>query len=268
MRKMLRALLPVFTIALAAGFVGPEPAVAHTDVCTYIGGMKLNLTGFGDPATHSSRTSPFMFFYAAGLCTINQNPNTSGLLTGWCDLATGTGTTATGHSFSVSWSGETMTFSGQVTGAFTVTEDPLDSRSCAAGNADSFIVRGTFLLSHTALPADVCGGEFRMTLSVPFTSSVTSSNNATFTIQFVAGTCSGPTPINMTGTMTGTCFVATGAGTTNSGYNANIQWYSYLMGFTGQVIGSAFVAEDPNTPTSCALGGETQFLLTGTIARP
>ena len=225
-------------------------------------------TGFGDPATHASNTTSFSLIYWLGRCATGAVVTTTGTITGWCGMATGTGSTSNGHAFSVAWNGEEMTFSGDMTGTFAVTDEPTDGKPCSAGTADRFLVHGTVVLSHTTLPAEMCSGEFRMTLTVPYGDVLATSQLAQFTLRFVAGTCAQTDPIEMTGTMLGTCFSASGTGTSNTGYNSTIRWATPLITFTGPVDGSAFISEDPNSPGSCATTGETEFIVLGTLIRP
>ncbi|HVF75105.1 MAG TPA: hypothetical protein VM938_08650 [Acidimicrobiales bacterium] len=254
-------------MAAIVGLPATGPATAHTGVCTFDGVMHLSAgLWHADPFAPSVTTS-FNFVYTTGLCTANKNVNTSGTITGWCGMATGTGATASGHAFSLAWNGATMTFSGAFAGAFHVTDIPFDTGDCAQGTARNFTARGTVLKSHTTLPNDVCTGRFRMTLSVPFAGRLVPPRSASFTIQHVSGTCSGSTPISVTGTITGDCYLANGSGTSNSGATATVDWYGHLIGLTGQLIGSAFSTEDPNTPGTCLSGTETQFMLVGTLAR-
>ena len=260
-------LLVVLAVVGTSVVLPARPSEAHNNVCTYDGWMRL-AGGFGYPTSSASVTTTFDFIYFNGVCapTFAQNPNKGGTITGWCGLATGTGVTADGHAFSIAWNGAVVTFTGELDGVYNVTDIPFDFGSdCAQGTGRYFGARGTMLMSHTTLPTDVCSGEFRMTLSVPFGTGVTQT--ASFSIQHIAGTCSGSTPISVSGTITGRCFVATGSGTSNSGATTTVDWWGTIIGFTGQLNGSAFIVEDPNTPTSCLTATETQFLLTGTLAR-
>lgn len=141
--------LRAFVLALVVGLttVGvASPAQAHTNVCIGAGTLRtsapLFFVGFGAPKV----TTYDMVFPIPAQCTGVPVPELfSGTITGNCGLATGTGVTATGHVYTFTWNGGTLTFQGQVQGQLGITEDT--GNDCRTG-ATRFRVVGGLLLSH------------------------------------------------------------------------------------------------------------------------
>ncbi|HWL34593.1 MAG TPA: hypothetical protein VNQ77_00230 [Frankiaceae bacterium] len=139
--------LAVTTIVGLLTLGAAAPAQAHTNVCigtgTFRTGHPMFFVGFGGPTT----TSFTMAFPVTGHCTAFPVPESfAGTVAGNCGLATGAGTSATGHQFTFVWQGGTLTFQGQVQGELAINEDP--GNDCTTG-ATRFRVSGGLLLSHT-----------------------------------------------------------------------------------------------------------------------
>jgi hypothetical protein len=64
-----------------------------------------------------------------------------GTITGHCGSASGSGKTASGHAFSVAWTGEVMTFGGAIKGTVAV-----DTMLAGAGNVECLYGRARTLV--------------------------------------------------------------------------------------------------------------------------
>lgn len=111
-------------IALCAAMLGVPgavaPAAAHTDVCIGEGIAWVDGThGFlanGAPPT----TTNFGFNPTSGSCLPSLTILTlSGTLSGWCEMATGSGGTGA-HTFTMTGSGYRFVLQGEVTGTLTL----------------------------------------------------------------------------------------------------------------------------------------------------
>ena len=154
---MRRALARLSVVAMVATFTltGSPPAEAHQDACAGQGNIALTTSTFGYPLLSPTRTSQFvMSFDVVGTCAVSWNLFMTGVVTGSCGLATGTGVTDTGHAFSFTWVGGVWTLSGDVIGTLAVFSDFAHSGSCASGTASRFLTTGSLALVHvgTLLP--------------------------------------------------------------------------------------------------------------------
>jgi hypothetical protein len=144
--RTLRALVLTTVVGLVT-FGAAAPARAHTNVCLGSGvfntALPMYYVGFGGPTT----TGFSMVFPTVGQCTTAPQPETfAGTVVGNCGLATGVGTSGSGHAFTFLWQGTTLTFQGQVQGQLAIHEAP--GNTCTSG-ARNFLVHGGLLLSHT-----------------------------------------------------------------------------------------------------------------------
>jgi hypothetical protein len=134
----------VAAVAVAGTILAAPPAHAHTNTCAGTGQVitaaPMYYAGFGP----SVRTAFTMYFPQSGACTNTPDPETfSGVLTGNCGAATGSGNSTSGHTFTVAWSGTSLTFAGQVSGTLQVN----DGLACRTG-ATSFAISGTLVLAN------------------------------------------------------------------------------------------------------------------------
>ena len=146
MKKSLATVL-VSLAFVTANTWGPAPASAHTDVCAGQG-LFTSSAGVGLPGLSPPRTASYVVDFLVGVCSVKTAAfGAAGTMTGWCGLAWGTGTTnnSPGHSFSFTWSGTTMTFTGEVTGELYVAEDG----NCRNGTAARFAAGGALSKTHT-----------------------------------------------------------------------------------------------------------------------
>lgn len=147
--RMLRTLrATVLATVVGLTLTVAAPAEAHTNVCvghgTFTTAGPMFYVGFGGPTV----TSFSMVFPTVGQCVSGPQPEFfTGTVVGNCGLATGVGTTATGHAFNFTWVGQTLTFSGQVNGELHIVEDSASGQSCVTG-ARRFLVSGGLLLDH------------------------------------------------------------------------------------------------------------------------
>jgi hypothetical protein len=132
------ALATLLTVATAL------PAQAHTSVCAGTGEL-ITANPLTDPGVGPAVATAFtMYFPTAGTCVGGAAPETFfGNLAGNCGAATGSGTSTTGHPFTLAWTGLTMALAGTVSGYLVVTEA---SGSCLSG-ANDFTIRGELVLA-------------------------------------------------------------------------------------------------------------------------
>lgn len=262
MIRFVRALV-VAAVACTTLVLSSRPSTAHESICAGLGKLWLNQPFTVVPP---GTTSAFVIAFTTGSC-VGKPPNMSlsGVITGTCGSAYGVGTTSNGHSFTVDWAGGDLVFDGEVTGTLSVA--PASGESCLLG-ADEFDIAGTLVKSHVDLPANVCTGEFRMTLSSPYFWTPGTSVTASFTIQMETGTCTAKSDLTITGTLTGSCLFVTGSGTASSGQTTSLLGTLIsVLGFTGGVEGAVVVADDPLAPGTCVTGGSSRFLLTGVLVK-
>jgi len=105
-------------------------------------------TGSGLGLTPTATTS-FAMSFSIGTC-LAGGVTASGVVTGSCFAATGSGQFSSGHKFTLTWAGTSMVFTPVGTsgaaGSAVVVEDPLDTGSCSSFTANRFAVFGSFVL--------------------------------------------------------------------------------------------------------------------------
>lgn len=146
MQRILRRLLPLVALVSVVTVGAPTPAHADTDTCTGVYTMTLS-TGFGLPVL-TNNTASFLISMTAGACAAKPTLTMAGTVTGACGLASGSGTTYNGHSFTFQWFDGLMVFTGQVTGVLAVNEDPTDVGSCTTKTAVNFTLMGSLAKTH------------------------------------------------------------------------------------------------------------------------
>lgn len=138
MKRRLALLVLVPLLALTAP---APPAAAHEDACVATGTMTLS-TGFG--LAFTSNTASFTMSFTVGACVTGIGQFWSGTITGACGLASGSGVTSSGHTFSFTVTADTMTLTGELVGTVEWNEDPMDSGSCVNKTAQNFLTTGTW----------------------------------------------------------------------------------------------------------------------------
>ena len=135
----------MFAAVAIAGTLVAAPAQAHTNTCTGTGRIitasPMYYAGFGPSVT----TAFTRYFPESGTCTGSPKLETFyGQLTGNCGAATGAGNSTSGHSFTLAWSGTSLSFAGQVNGTLQIHEST--NLACTTG-ATSFAIAGTLTLA-------------------------------------------------------------------------------------------------------------------------
>lgn len=166
--------MAVAVLSLLVVLLPARPASAHYDACTGFGEMQTSW-GFGLPGLSLPVTANFWFSMNAGACVSGGFATATGVLWGWCGLASGWGVTNAGHQFTFNWTGTTWTMgsplylqqstlpspgiwnipTGDDVGTGDVEEDPFDVGSCFNQTATRFLVNGTWVgtgLSHGPPP--------------------------------------------------------------------------------------------------------------------
>lgn len=144
MRRSLRRVLP-FIAAVSVVAPAPPPAQADTDACTGIYQMTLS-NGLGLPV-FTSNTASFSMTMTVGSCATKAGVAFSGVITGGCWWASGSGTTSNNHTFMFEWWGTIITFSGEVTGQIHLNEAGV-ATACNNGTASRFGWHGTVAKAH------------------------------------------------------------------------------------------------------------------------
>lgn len=147
MRQRLAALVSVLTLALGA--FGAAPPAGSNEACA---GQGIAVTGapLTYPVTATSapqvtvrqpRIATWGFSTTLGTCApdLAKALSATGLVSGWCGLSSGTGTTGNGIRFAWVGVGGVLAFTGGLVGVAQVTPNALANQSCHTG-ATSFLV--------------------------------------------------------------------------------------------------------------------------------
>lgn len=143
-----RRRLPLLLVLLLAAspLVAPR-AEAHEDSCVAYGLMATS-AGFGAALTADPTTADFAWSVSFGVCASWSAVSATGTITGWCQLAWGTGTTDKGHTFDFVSAGTRVYYTGEMAGAGHMFPDPLAPGSCANGTVGYFITSVEVVLAH------------------------------------------------------------------------------------------------------------------------
>ena len=137
------------------GLVTPGPAHAGIDVCAGLGTATLAAPGLSVPPNW--RYTTFSFTLNGAICASREASVTAtGTVSGACGSSSGQGvatvshphTAPQDHKFAFVSEGTVWTLTGEVTGVATATEDPNDTPSCLAGNAQRFFLDGSLSFTH------------------------------------------------------------------------------------------------------------------------
>lgn len=120
-----------------------------------------------------------------------------------------------------------------------------------------------------ATASNACFGQGTMQTSVPL--SALQTRTAGFTLLFSLGSClAGNTAAS--GTLTGTCFNATGTGQFSSGRKFNVTWAGPLMELTpvggDGAAGTLTVVPDATVGSSCQADNASRFVTTAVVYLP
>lgn len=114
-----------------------------------------------------------------------------------------------------------------------------------------------------------CAVQGTMILSTQFVNPP-ASRTASFSVSFTAGTCSAGM-VTMSGTLTGSCFEATGQGQFSSGRKFTLTWVGGVMELTPMGnqggVGTLSVTPDTASGQSC-LTGASRFIVAGVLGHP
>lgn len=91
------------------------------------------------------------------------------------------------------------------------------------------------------------------------------AKSANFEIRMTLGTCSPAVAMTLTGALVGTCWSATGLGTTSNDHDFAFEWIGWTITFTGAVTGQLHIS-NANAATPCTTGSAHQFDLHGALA--
>lgn len=145
MQTSLRRLLLFVAVASLVAVVPPPPAHADTDACTGIYDMTLS-NGLGFPVL-TSNTATFYMTMSLGSCATKAGIAFSGVITGGCWFASGSGATSNNHEFSFEWYGTAITFSGELTGQIHLNEAGVFA-ACQNGTGSRFGWHGAVAKAH------------------------------------------------------------------------------------------------------------------------
>jgi hypothetical protein len=136
--------------------IGPTPAHAHENACAGLGIMHTFGVQVTAPPFGPVQTFDFMIAFDVGACVAGEE-TFSGRMSGWCGLATGTGSSSTGHTFQIDWAGTELTLhpnpllpslNGTVVGNLKTLSNLTQGDDCVAGASTFVVVGGVTLPEH------------------------------------------------------------------------------------------------------------------------
>lgn len=144
--------LLVALAAMGASVWTATPADAHVDACM---GQAVLFTAdplplVADPlnAVTPQVTTNFSMSMAIGGCASLGGFTAAGTVSGSCATTTGWGYTNTGHAFAFTVAATVGVSTGQLVGAFAMTNDETSFYRCSAGLGQKFVLTGAWTLIH------------------------------------------------------------------------------------------------------------------------
>ncbi len=131
---------------------GAPPAAGDTQTCAYLRGVMYTGSPLYAPGVGGAVSTAFSISFSSGQCTVGGPPTSlSGVLSGFCDGATGLGRSAGGHDFNLMWGPGSIVFDGYtdgIIGGVQLTADSFSGHSCLSGASRFLIEFGTLHVFH------------------------------------------------------------------------------------------------------------------------